>query len=306
MTRFPRLQLLASAALIGALVMAAAGAQPPGGGRRPGGRGPGGFMGGRGGPGMMGGRGGGGLVGLLGMEQVREELKVTEAQQEKLRELGEKTREEMRGMFPDREAMQDLTQEQRGERMREAMEKVQKEAQKRAPEIEKQISEILDKPQFKRLKQLEFQRQGVDALVRPDIIQALGLTEDQQKEIKETIEGRNRKQEELGAQMRGMFQGGGFRDMSEEERAKAREKMEQLGEKGRALRSEAQKKAMGVLTDDQKAMMPNLMGEPFEFQRPEGQGGPGEGQRGGEQRGEGQRGEGQRGGDRPRRPRGER
>ena len=296
MTRFPRLQLLASAALIGALVMAAAGAQPPGGGRRPGGRGPGGFLGGRGGPGMM----GGGLVGLLGMQQVREELKVTEAQQEKLQQLGEKLREEMRGMFPDREATQDLTPEQRRERMQEAMEKFRKEAEKRAPEVEKQIAEILDKPQFKRLKQLEVQRQGVDALVRADIIQALGLTEDQQKEIKETIEGRNRKQEELGAQMRGMFQGGGFRDMSEEERAKAREKMEQLGEKGRALRSEAQKNAMGVLTDDQKAMMPNLMGEPFEFPRFEGRRGPGGGQGG-----EGQGGEGRRGGDRPRRPRGD-
>jgi len=286
MTRFPRLQLLASAALIGALVMAAAGAQPPGGGRRPGGRGPGGFMGGRGGPGMM----GGGLVGLLGMEQVREELKVTETQQEKLRELGEKLREDMRGFFPDRESVQDLTQEERRERMQEAMEKFRKEAEKRAPEIEKQIAEILDKPQFKRLKQLEVQRQGIDALVRADIIQALGLTEDQQKEIKETIEGRNRKQEELGTQMRGMFEGG-FRDRSEEERAKIREKMEQLGEKRRAIQSEAQKKAMGVLTDEQKAMMPNLMGERFEFRRPEGQRRPG-----------GDR----RGGDRPRRPRGER
>lgn len=230
---------------------------------------------------------GGGLVGLLGMEQVREELKVTETQQEKLRDLGEKLREEMRGLFPDRESGQDLTQEQRRERMQEAMEKARKEAEKRAPGIEKQIAEILDKPQFKRLKQLEVQRQGVDAMVRADIIQALGLTEDQQKKVKEAIEGRNRKMQEFGEQRQAMFQG--FRDMSEEERAKAREKMEQLGEKFREVQSEAQKNAMGVLTDDQKAMMPNLMGEPFEFRRPEGQ-----------------RGEGQRGGDRPRRPRGER
>ena len=43
------------------------------------------------------------------------------------------------------------------------------------------------------------------------------------------------------------------------------------------------------LTDEQKAMMPKLMGEPFEFRRPEGQRRPG-----GERRG----------GDRPRRPRG--
>ena len=105
--------------------------------------------------------------------------------------------------------------------------------------------------------------------------------------------------------MRGLFEGGGFREMSEEERAKIREKMEQLGEKGRALRSEAQKKAMGVLTDDQRAMMPKLMGEPFEFRRPEGQRRPGEGQRGGDRRGGDRRDGDRRGGDRPRRPRGE-
>lgn len=291
MTRFPRLCLLASAALIGALVIATADAQPPGGGRGPGGRGPGGFGGRPGGPGMM----GGGLVGLLGMEQVREELKVTEAQQEKLRELGEKLREEVRGMFPDREATQDLTPEQRRERMQEAMEKFRKEAEKRAPEVEKQIAEILDKPQFKRLKQLEVQRQGVDALVRADIIQALGLTEDQQKKIKGTIEQRDKEQEALGEEMRGMFEGG-FRDMSEEQRADARKKMEALGEKRRAIQSEAQKNAMGVLTDDQKAMMPNLMGEPFEFPRFEGRRGPGGGPGG----------EGRRGGGGPRRPRGDR
>jgi Spy/CpxP family protein refolding chaperone len=291
MTRFPRLHLLALAALIGALVIATADAQPPGGGRRPGA-----IMGGRGGPGMM----GGGLLGLLGMQEVREELKVTEAQQDKLRELGEKLREEMRGIFPDREATQDLTPEQRRERMQEAMEKFRKEAEKRAPEVEKQIAEILDKAQFKRIKQLEVQRQGVDALLRADIIQALGLTQDQQGKIKEAIEERNKKQEELGEQMRGMFQGG-FRDMSEEQRADARKKMEQLGEKRREIQTEAQKKAMGFLTDDQKAMMPNLMGEPFEFPRFDRRRGPGQG-RGGE----GQQGEGQRGGDRPRRPRGQR
>jgi len=290
MTRFPRLCWFASAALIGALVIATADAQPPGGGRRPGGRRPGGFMGGPGGPGMMRMRGGGGLAGLLRSPQVQEELKLSEAQGEKLRDLNEKVMEEIRDLLPDRESLRDLSQEERREQMQKAMEKFQQEAEKRAPEVEKQIAEILDKAQFKRLKQLEVQRQGVDALRRPDIVQALGLTEEQQKQIKEALEDRDKKREELGEQMRAMFEGG-FRQMSQEEREKAREKMQEAREKGRTIQSEAQKKAMGVLTDEQKARMPNLMGEPFEFRRFDSRRRPGEGRRDG---------------DRPRRPRGER
>jgi hypothetical protein len=103
-----------------------------------------------------------------------------------------------------------------------------------------------------------------------------------------------------------MFEGG-RRERSEEEREQMRAKMQQLGEKRRSIQAEAQKTAMGVLTDDQKAMMPNLMGEPFEFQRPEGPPGGGRfGGRGGEGgRGPGARGQGGRGQGRGRRPGGQ-
>ena len=303
MSRFPRLCLFASAALIGALLVATADAQPPGGGRRPGGPGgrrPGGFMGGPGG--FRGGPGGGGVAGLIQNPQVQEELELSEAQVEKVRELGQEIREEMQKFFPGREGAEDLTREQRMARFQEAMEKYREEAEKRAPEIEKRVRDILEPAQYKRVKQIEMQRQGIDALLRPDIIQALTITEDQQKEIKEVLEKRNKEREELGEQMQGMFEG--FRrDMSEEEREKARAKGEELREKGRAIQSEAQKNAMGVLTDDQKAMMPNLMGEPFEFRRPEG--GPGgrrPGGRGQGERGQGERGQGERGRGRGRRP----
>jgi hypothetical protein len=297
MYRFPRFRVLALAALTAAVVVMAANAQPPGEGPRgPGGRrGPGGFVGGPGG--FRGGPGRGGVAGLIQSEQVQQELKLSEAQVEKVRELGQEIREEMRKFFGGREGAEDLTREQRMARMQEAMEKFRQEAEKRAPEIEKRVRDILEPAQYKRVKQIEMQLQGVDALVRADIIQALGITEDQQKKIKEVLEKRNKKREELGEQMRGMFEG--FRDMSDEKREQARAKGEELREKGRAIQSEAQKNAMGVLTDDQKAMMPNLMGEPFEFRRPEG--GPGEGRRGEGRRGEGGEGRGG-GGRRGRRP----
>lgn len=243
--------------------------------------GPGGFM------------GGGGLVGLMRNPQVQEELKLSDGQKEDLRELGEKLREEMRDAFPDRESLQDLSEDERRARFQEAMEKVRKEAEKRAPEVEKKIAEILEPSQFKRLKQVDLQRRGIDALVDPAIIKALEISDDQQKQIKDAIAKRDEKRQELGEEMRGIFQGG-FRDMSEEEREKAREKMQQIGEKRRAIDAEAQKSAMGALTADQKAKLPELMGEPFEFRRPEGppgRGRPGEGRRGRGRRGGGPRGD---------------
>ena len=167
---------------------------------------------------------------------------------------------------------------------------------------EKKIRDILEPAQYKRVKQIEMQLQGVDALLREDIIQALGLTEDQQKKVKDVLAKRDKEQEELGEQMRGMFEGG-FRERSEEQREQMRAKMQDLGEKRRTIQAEAQKAAMGALTDDQRAMMPNLMGEPFEFRRPEGGRFGGRGGEGG--RGPGGRGEGGRGQGRGRRPGGQ-
>ncbi|MFH1268208.1 MAG: Spy/CpxP family protein refolding chaperone, partial [Planctomycetota bacterium] len=271
MMRFPRIHPLAFAAVLMAVGMMAAEAQPPGGGRR----GPGGFGGGPG-FGMRGGPGGGGLIGLLRNQQVQdEELKLSDAQKEELRSAAEKLREEgvnvgevVRERLGEREEIQALSFEERMKKMGEIMAELRPELEKQAKETEKKIAEIIEPAQFKRLKQIELQQQGVDGLVRDDIAQALGLSEEQQQEIKEILEQRGKKMQELGEQMRGAFTGG-FRDLSEEEREQARARMEELGEKRRAISSEAQKKGMAVLTADQKAKMPDLMGEPVELRRPE-------------------------------------
>lgn len=301
MTRSPRVNVLGLAALLLAVAAMTVYAQPPQRGQR-------GQRGGRrpammrmgGGPGMM-----GGLLGLLRNRQVQEEVGVSEEEQEKLREVGEKMMEKLRPLFPQREGGEDMTPEQRRARMEEfrnmsdeerekrraereeAMEKVRKEVEKMTPEVEKQIADILGRPKFKRLKQIQFQLQDIDALVTADIVQALGISEDQQKQIKAVIEERNKKREELREQGRALFQGG-FRERSEEEREKIGQQMQDLREKGEQLQQDARKKAMAVLTADQKAKLPDLMGEPFELERP--QFGPGGGRQGrGADRSRGQR-----------------
>jgi hypothetical protein len=235
------------------------------------------------GGGMFGGGMGGGLMGLVNNPQVREHLKLNATQVGQLTILQEELREQARERFSGFGNFREMSQEQREARMRE----IQEQAQKQAQETEKKLAEILTKEQFKRAKQIELQQQGVRALQRDDIIQALGVTEEQQQKLQAVAE-------EVGNKRRELFSGG-FRDMTEEQRAGLREKMQ-------ALQGELEKNSMAVLSGDQKTKLKQIMGEPFELERPEMRGfeGRGFGGRGGEGGPEGGRREGGR--NRPRRP----
>lgn len=301
MKRFPWLRVLAFTALFLAVACMAAEAQQqregqrgqrgPGGGQRaPGGgdfgqRGPGGMRG----PGMM---GGGGVSGLLRSEQVQEELKLTEDQKSQLSKMAEEQRAEMRermgGMFgSNREEMSEAERKAQQEKVGKIFQELGKKA-------EEKIRGILEAEQFKRLKQIDLQQQmqnqGPAAFNRPDIIQALGLTEEQQQSLKQIAEGLEAQSQQIREQTAQLFQG--YRDASEDEQGKLREKGAQLREKSETERKEAQQKAMAVLTEEQKEKLKGLMGKFIKIEMPRG--GPG-GQRPGGDRG-GQRPGGDRGG----------
>jgi hypothetical protein len=187
-------------------------------------------------------------------------------------------------MFSGMRGFRDLSEQEREARMAEARESGEKLAKK----VEQKLSEILRREQFQRLKQIELQQDGVRALTRDDIVQALGVSEEQQQELQSIGEEAREKATEL-------FRGG--RDMDFEERREKREELQQWLEK----------KSMGVLSSEQKTKLKQIMGEPFELERPQfegfgrgmfGRGDAGGGRRGGEEGG--RRGEGR--GDRPRRP----
>lgn len=315
MKRFPSFRVLAFTALFLAVACMASEAQQQRGGRQRGQRGeggaqqggaqqrgpqrgPGGGGFGQRGPGMM----GGGISNLLRSEQVQKEIKVTEDQKSQLTKLSEAQRAEMRERFAGRGGE---NREEQSEAQRQAQrETMMKEFQERAKKTEEKIRGILTAEQFKRLKQIELQQQGVEALRRPDMAQALGLTEEQIQKLKEIFDGIQKQREEIGEQSRSLFQG--FRDASEDERAKLREKGEQLRAKGENLRKESQQKAMAVLNDEQKGKLKAMMGEPFKLERGSMPGRPG-GDRGGQRPGGDRGGQGggnqqPQGGRRPARP----
>ena len=246
----------------------------------------GGFGGGPGGPGgpggfrMMGGGGGMGPAGLLMMEEVREELKLSEEQVEELNTL----REQAMGDTPRPQDWRGLSDEER----REAFGKLQEQMQKAGETMNSKLEEVLDPDQYDRLLGLYAQRSPAEALTNKTIAEKLGLNDEKVNKLKEV-------QEELQASMRERFRDGGRGEGGErgEGGGDFRERMAQM-------QKENEEKLLAVLSEEEKKKFEELKGEKFEFpeRRGFGFGGAGgdrggdRGDRGGERGGDRQRGEG--------------
>jgi len=225
-----RSMAVANACLL--VVATAATAQPPGGGRGPGG------------PGRFGGPGGpfGGVIGLMQLAEVRDEIELSQDQQDELRRLREavegEIRDEMQNLF---QGMRDMTDEQRQARFAE----IQARFQEIAKGVEGRLQQVLLPHQFDRLKQIELQsrlqRDGAAALTDGELAETLGLSEAQRDEI----------------------------------RQRAEQVQQDLQEKIRQLRLDARNQLLDVLTSEQRAKLNAMMGEEFEV--PEFGFGPGRG-----------------------------
>jgi len=202
------------------------------------------------GPGGRGGRGGGrGMVGLLSMPEVQKELKLDEAQNDLLKQLGQEMEAKGRAMFS---MLRDLPREEQEKRI----------SAFRADQ-EKKVAEILDAKQMSRLRQLDLQQSGTSALGRKDVQDALKLTAEQRQRLGSV---------ETAARERGRAE---FEKIRMGGQTMNRE---QLGELFRKLRTESDAQMLAVLTDAQKKQFESMKGAAFQF--PERRfGGPGGGQR---------------------------
>jgi hypothetical protein len=123
-------------------------------------------------------------------------------------------------------------------------------------EMEKKIQEILTDDQYKRYKEIELQVQGAPAVLRPDVSQKLGITEEQRQQIRQILES-NRPQMQPPQ--------GGDRPDPEKMRAEMEKRREEMN-----------KKVLAVLTADQRSKWQTMLGKPFKLTQPAfGPGGPG-------------------------------
>ncbi len=183
----------------------------------------------------FGGFGGGGAGFLLMNPDVQTELKLSEEQITKSKEVGQSIREKYKDKFAE---LKDTPQDQRREKFQELMKTV-------STETDKAHKDVLNADQQKRLKQLELQAKGAEALTEADVEKALNLTAEQKDKIK-TI------REDAGKEMREIFQNaqGNFQ--------------EAIG-KIQTLRKETTEKTLATLTDAQKKTWKEMTGAPFEF-----------------------------------------
>lgn len=208
--------------------------------QRPGGFGPGGFPGGPGG-------GGGGIQGLVRSKMVKEEIKLTEEQEEKLKEVAKSVNEKAKSIREEK--LKDVEGPDRFAKMGEVMAEVNK-------LYAKEFATVLKPEQVTRLKQIQTQVGGAAAFRSPDVQDALKLTADQKEKIKEIGD-------EAGKEMRELFQDIGFKPGE----APDKDKMAELQKKMAAVQKETMTKTVAALTDDQKKTWKDLTGEPFDVKK---------------------------------------
>lgn len=176
---------------------------------------------------------------LLQNEGVQKELKLTEDQIGKVKEVGEKTRAKMG------EEMQGLDMQERfGEKGREIMAKINAEATK-------ELSGLLKPEQDKRVKQILRQQQGIQALQDPDLQAALKLSDEQKENLKLIAADVRKDMDEL----RQNAFGGGFNQ----------EAFQEMPKKIEGLRKESMDKVTALLNADQKKELKEQMGEPYKL-----------------------------------------
>lgn len=246
--------------------------QDPGQGRQPQRGGRGGFQGAPGGG--FGGRGGFGgprydRARLLGLQQVRDELKVEEGQAALIDAAIEAFSEEQgtSGRL-DRDAFQQMSEEERNA----VMEKMRKEREEASKKNDDVLNALLDEGQKTRLDQITLQLRlssGLAAALRADDLRAtLKISDDQ-------IARLDAAEEESRNAMRTMFEGlrgtrGGDGEQQGGGRPPGGGRPDAAGfEDMRARMTEAREKSeqavLAVLTDGQKGQLETMKGAPFEL-----------------------------------------
>jgi len=193
---------------------------------------------------------------LLPNAQVQKELKLTDEQTAKIKEISDANRPAEGAARPN---FREMTEEQRTA--------FRDEMRKKGEEVTKKMTDILTAEQNARLKQIQIWQQGVRALTdNADVAKELSLSDDQKAAVKTVLEESGKKSQELRQ---------GRRNASEEERKKIDDQLA-------AIRAETETEGLAQLTPDQKAKFDTLKGPKFQLDMSQlfgGRGGRGRGGR---------------------------
>jgi|GEM_PF-274786 len=259
------------------------GGQPPQGRGQRGGGGFGGGFGG-GGFGMFAGGRGAGMMAprfdrarLLGIEQVRTELKIDDAQSAVIDAALDAYREEQsNGPRPDRDAVQNMSEEERTKMLTD-MQKQRDELSKKTDEV---LNALLEEPQKDRLDQISLQLRiasGVVATLKADDMKGkLKISEDQVAKLDEAEKASLSDMQKMFEEMRGSLGGGrpgggggpgapGTPGAGGPGAGGFGGGFDAIREKMEAARKKSTDSAMAVLSDEQKKQLEEMQGAKFEI-----------------------------------------
>jgi Spy/CpxP family protein refolding chaperone len=179
--------------------------------------------------------GGGGKAMLLMNPDVQQELKLSEDQIAKVKEISQSVFEKNKEIFAK---LKDTPKDQLREKFTEIAKAI-------GEETDKAMKDLLKPEQTKRMRQLELQQRGYEAFTDAEVQKDLKLDDDQKEKIKILTDDARKDVGELFQGAKGNFQ----------------EAMTKI----QALRKDTLEKVMATLKEDQKKAWTALTGEPFEF-----------------------------------------
>lgn len=196
---------------------------------------------------QFGGGFGGGPAGLVNSKTAMTDIKATDDQVEKLKEWAKEYQDKQREFF---KGFKDMSKEERTEKQA-ALTK----------DAWAAIGKVLKDDQVKRLKQIEIQVAGVGAFLRPDVSEALKITDDQKGKLQESMGSVFKDimalNEEFG--IKG-FGGGGAAKLEGD-------KKKDYDKKIAKLNKEMMSGVQDVMTDEQKKKWKEMTGEPIDVQK---------------------------------------
>ena len=256
------------------------------------GGGPGGFGGGPGGfGGGPGGWGGGTVFGLVSNKAVQDELKLTDKQKDQIKKASaasDQMTQELMAKMPNRRGgrgnqnQEPQVDEEGNPIPPPTREEIQEAFQNVRGEAEGALAKILKKEQRTRLSEIDLQRAGTSAFMRPEVVERLGIDEEQQAQMQEVLGDSRQMTMELWRGMRENMpqppldaQGKVDREAmkAQMETPEAKKAMETMRKSTDKIQSDTMTAMLKVLYKPQKATFNKMLGKPFDLSKLDNGGG---------------------------------
>ena len=215
---------------------------------------------------------------LLQRDDVKSEIRLSQRQGEQLDEAQKKAQEDMQKSFreaaPDPASMQNLSDDERKEKMQEIRTKMQEVARTSqtamSADIDKKAQEVLRPDQIKRLRELDLQWRGPLALSDTKVADKFGLTAEQKTKVTALVADYRKTQQTMINDVMTSL-----RPKSDDpntpparpDPAAIMSKMNDVQDKLDKIRTEMGEKALATLTDEQKTAWKTAQGEKFTFRK---------------------------------------